>query len=246
MRGRIKAEVKKINPGVRRQSSSLFFSLRLCFNVFFSLPSRLVLCPSFLLSLSRRRSWPSGQEILTQSRVWKPTLSTPSPSPPSRPKASERLPTNWCRGRHKPVRLHSTGFTHTHTHWDAINVDWIMSLCVSLVHMFYSNVLSPTHAACSALSSAPDLAKPGTHLHIYLIYQPICPAPPPIHPSTFDCAFLPPLGRSLSYAAKASWQMEMEHRLMSRSSFSSPSFHFFPLYQCLMSLKGRNCLPLTG
>lgn len=136
--------------------------------------------------------------------------------------------------------------THTHTHWDAINVDWIMSLRVSLVHMFYSNVLSPTHAACSALSSAPDLAKPGTHLHIYLIYQPICPAPPPIHPSTFDCAFLPPLGRSLSYAAKASWQMEMEHRLMSRSSFSSPSFHFFPLYQCLMSLKGRNCLPLTG
>lgn len=136
--------------------------------------------------------------------------------------------------------------THTHTHWDAINVDWIMSLRVSLVHMFYSNVLSPTHAACSALSSAPDLAKPGMHLHIYLIYQPICPAPPPIHPSTFDCAFLPPLGRSLSYAAKASWQMEMEHRLMSRSSFSSPSFHFFPLYQCLMSLKGRNCLPLTG
>lgn len=41
------------------------------------------------------------------------------------------------------------------------------------------------------------------HLHIYLIYQPICPAPPPIHPSTFDCAFLPPLSLSLSLRSQS-------------------------------------------
>lgn len=246
MRGRIKAEVKKINPGVRRQSSSLFFSLRLCFNVFFSLPSRLVLCPSFFLSLSQEKLTFGPRNSYTVEGLKANTeysFSLAAISSKGIGAFTNELVQRTSQASTSPFhRVH----THTHTHWDAINVDWIMSLRVSLVHMFYSNVLSPTHAACSALSSAPDLAKPGTHLHIYLIYQPICPAPPPIHPSTFDCAFLPPLGRSLSYAAKASWQMEMEHRLMSRSSFSSPSFHFFPLYQCLMSLKGRNCLPLTG
>ena len=132
-----------------------------------------------------------------------------------------------------------------HTHKEMPYV--LIISCLSLVS--YANILSSTHTVSSTQSSAPDPGKtwePSSHLSIYLIYQPICPTPPPIHPSMFDCAFLP-YARPLAFLHSQNIMTDGDGAPINVSlCLFFTLLSLFPLYQCLMSLKGRNCLPLTG
>lgn len=197
--------------------SSLSFQLE-C--VFVWLPSS---CPLLVCPLSRRRSWLLGRGILIMWRVWKRTLSTPFPWPPSQTKASGPSLTNWCRGLHKPVRLNLTGVTHRTCRHTQI------PQMFSISQTNFMQMFCPLHANSTRFIVLVKPGEPSLPLSIYLVYQPICPTPLPSIYLRLTVPFLLCSSLSLSYTAKTSWQMEMERRLMFHSSFSSSCFTFSTL-----------------
>lgn len=98
-------------------------------------------------------------------------------------------------------------YLQAHIHTNPTNFSCIMfQSCTQIsckYFVFSTHTHTLTHTPSSILSPAPDLVKPGNYVYISRLSTHLS-KPPPIHPSMFDRACLPPFSLLLSYTAKTS------------------------------------------